>query len=200
VKTVVLLPLARRGEVDALFSAGFDAYLTKPIRRSSLHRRLAIVCGLIPDPAERVEGGDNRLPMRVRPRKLSLLVAEDNKINQLLAQSLLRRGGHRVTIVTDGAQAVAAVQRGEFDLVLMDVHMSDVDGFEATRRIRALPGTLCRIPVVALTADALEGDRRKCIEAGMDDYLSKPIDVNQLRAALERWDRERVEAPRAAAN
>jgi CheY-like chemotaxis protein len=77
--------------------------------------------------------------------------------------------------------------------------MPEVDGFEATRRIRSLPGDLCRTPIVALTADALEGDRRRCIEAGMDDYLSKPIDFDQLHATLERWRHARSSAAAAAA-
>ena len=131
-------------------------------------------------------------------RALNVLVAEDNKINQLLAQSLLKRSGHQCTIVTDGLQAVTAVQRGAFDVVLMDVHMPELDGFEATRRIRALPGSLCRIPIIALTADALEGDRKKCIEAGMDDYLSKPIDFDALRQMLERWGEVRTDSAAAA--
>jgi two-component system sensor histidine kinase/response regulator len=198
VKSVVLLPLARRGEVDGLLKAGFDAYLIMPVRRLSLHRRLAILAGLMAEPTRPLSGG---VPLPEAPaghRSLNVLVAEDNKINQLLAQSLLKRSGHSATIVTDGLQAVAAVQRGAFDLVLMDVHMPEMDGFEATRRVRALPGDLCRIPIIALTADALEGDRKKCIEAGMDDYLSKPIDFNELRAMLERWGEVRSDAAAAA--
>ncbi len=199
-KTVVLLPLSRRGEVDGLLGAGFDSYLIKPVRRSSLYRRLAILTDMLPVTGEATPP-PRRLASAVASGEevLKVLVAEDNKINQMLARSLLRRAGHRVEVVSDGAEAVAAVQRGEFDVVLMDVHMPEVDGFEATRRIRALPGDLCRIPIVALTADALEGDRRRCIEAGMDDYLSKPIDFEELHATLERWRSARSNAAAAAA-
>jgi signal transduction histidine kinase/DNA-binding response OmpR family regulator len=196
-KIVALLPLTRRGEVDGLLRAGWDGYLITPVRRISLHRRLAILAGLMEEPRPAATGLPPAL-ISAGHRSLNVLVAEDNKINQLLAQSLLKRSGHLCTMVTDGLQAVTAVQRGAFDVVLMDVHMPELDGFEATRRIRALPGNLCRIPIIALTADALEGDRKKCIEAGMDDYLSKPIDFDALRQMLERWGELRADSAAAA--
>ena len=131
---------------------------------------------------------------------MRILVAEDNKINQLLAMSLLKRAGHKVEIVADGGLAVAALERGAFDIVLMDVHMPDVDGFEATRRVRELADSrLATTPIVALTADAMEGDRKKCLEAGMDDYLTKPIVEADLMQVLERWRGQRHEPAAQAA-
>ena len=199
IKTVVLLPLARRGEVDALRSAGYDAYFIKPIRRVTLHKRLAILAGLLPDdrPAAAAPSAPAAPPRAV---PLNILVAEDNKINQLLAMSLLKRAGHKVEIVADGGLAVAALERGAFDIVLMDVHMPDVDGFEATRRVRELADSrLATTPIVALTADAMEGDRKKCLEAGMDDYLTKPIVEADLMQVLERWRGQRHEPAAQAA-
>jgi PAS domain S-box-containing protein len=124
-------------------------------------------------------------PTAVRP--LDILVAEDNRVNQMLIAALLEKFGHRATLVGDGEQAVAALARGRFDLVLMDVQMPKLDGVGATKAIRALDGTAARTPVIALTANALSGQRESYIAAGMDDYLSKPIQPTALAAMLGRW-------------
>jgi CheY-like chemotaxis protein len=116
---------------------------------------------------------------------LSILVAEDNRVNRMLMASLLGKLGHRYDIVDDGAEAVAAVENGSYDLVLMDVRMPVVDGFEATRHIRALGGAAAAIPIIALTADAMAGDRERSLAAGMNGYLAKPIDLDALTAAIE---------------
>jgi CheY-like chemotaxis protein/HPt (histidine-containing phosphotransfer) domain-containing protein len=124
-------------------------------------------------------------PTAVRP--LDILVAEDNRVNQMLIAALLEKLGHRATLVGDGEQAVAAVAQGRFDLVLMDVQMPKLDGVSATKAIRALDGAAARTPVVALTANALPGQRESYIADGMDDYLSKPIQPAALAATLGRW-------------
>ena len=122
------------------------------------------------------------------PPPLRILLAEDNLVNQKLAVALLRKGKHTITVVEDGAAAVAAVSGGnDFDVVLMDVQMPGMDGLEATRRIRALSGLEGTLPIIAMTANAMKGDDDRCIAAGMNDYLSKPIDVVRLNAALARW-------------
>lgn len=109
-------------------------------------------------------------------RSLHVLVAEDNPVNQRVVQLLLERRGHRVELVADGAEAVAAVRRARFDLVLMDVQMPQMDGIEATRAIRlAEAGTDRHLPIVAMTAHAMKGDRERCLDAGMDDYVAKPV-------------------------
>ncbi len=117
-----------------------------------------------------------------------VLVAEDNAVNQKVATKMLARWGCEVAVVADGAAAIAAVRGGAYDLVLMDCEMPEVDGYDATRRIRAeaQPGTR-RLPIIALTAHALEEDRSKCIAAGMDDYLSKPVVADELERTLLRW-------------
>jgi CheY-like chemotaxis protein len=118
-------------------------------------------------------------------QRLRILLAEDNAVNQKLAALLLRREGHDVTVVGDGNEAVRAVAQGSFDVVLMDLQMPEMDGFEATTAIRgAEQGTGRHLRIVALTAHAMKDDRDKCMKAGMDDYLTKPIDPNRLRSAL----------------
>ncbi len=119
-------------------------------------------------------------------RPLRILVAEDNHVNQIVLQAMLGKTGHRIDIVADGAEAVGAVMRGPYDLVLMDVHMPEMDGVTATRRIRELSGEVGRIPIIALTANAMKGDRETYIEAGMTDYVSKPVNPQILFAAIAR--------------
>jgi CheY-like chemotaxis protein len=120
-------------------------------------------------------------------RSARVLVAEDNIVNQRVAAGLLTRRGHVVTVVGNGREAVDAVQRGEFDVVLMDVQMPEMDGFEATAAIREREReTGQRIRIVAMTAHAMSGDRERCLAAGMDGYLSKPIEQRMLYEAVER--------------
>ena len=123
-----------------------------------------------------------------------ILLAEDEPINQILATTLLEQLGLQVTAVTNGRQALESLQeKGDFDLVLMDLQMPEVDGFEATRRIRLLPEPVGKIPIVALTAHARRQDREKCLRFGMDDYLSKPIDRKELKKSLIRQLRRKIE-------
>ena len=120
-------------------------------------------------------------------RTRTALVAEDNPVNQILAIKLLERAGWEVTMVSTGAAAVAAHAQNRFDAILMDVEMPEMDGFRATEAIRHAEGPLRRTPIIAMTATAMIGDRERCIAAGMDDYVSKPIVVETLYAALDRW-------------
>jgi signal transduction histidine kinase/ActR/RegA family two-component response regulator len=123
------------------------------------------------------------------PGALRILLAEDNAVNRKLAQQLLASQGHEVTPVKDGTEALAALQQQTFDLVLMDVQMPNLDGFAATARIRELAGTVAEIPIVALTAHAMTGDRERCLAAGMDDYVTKPIEPEELDAVICRvWN------------
>ena len=122
---------------------------------------------------------------RALPR-LRILLAEDNGVNRKVATALLEKWGHRVTAVVDGVEAVTAVQAHPFDLVLMDMQMPEMDGLDATRCIRKLAPPACDVPIIALTANAMRGDQARCLAAGMDDYISKPIEHDRLFAALER--------------
>lgn len=125
------------------------------------------------------------LPTAGPARPLDVLLAEDNPVNRTVAERILTQAGHRVTTVTNGAQALAAVQGRAFDVVLMDVHMPEMDGFEATRRIRALSGPCARVPILALTANVMAGDQERCARAGMDGYLPKPFKPSELLAQLQ---------------
>jgi len=157
--------------------------LVKPVRRADL---LAAIDRLRrPLLARAVPAVPHQLPPS-RTGGVSVLVAEDNPVNQKVARLMLERCGCRVTVVDNGALAAAAVQSGEYDLVLMDCQMPTVDGFEATRRIRALDAPAGRIPIVALTANALAGDRERCLAVGMNDYLAKPVRKEELTAMLAR--------------
>ena len=123
------------------------------------------------------------------PRQSVLvLVAEDNPVNRKLALQQLKKLGYAAHAVADGREAIDAVVRDDYDLVLMDCQMPEVDGFEATREIRRAESARGRhVPIVAMTANALEGDREQCLAAGMDDYLAKPVQLAALRAVVERF-------------
>jgi len=182
--TVILLAPEERDQIERYRRAGFAGYLIKPLRRASLAARLraalhAPAAGPVAMPApvedERLEAGSSGA---------RVLLAEDNPVNALLATSLLKRQGCEVERVATGEEALAALARAGFDLVLMDVRMPGMDGLQATRIYRTRGG---RTPVIALTANAFDEDRRACAEAGMDDFLTKPLDVAALRAAVARW-------------
>jgi CheY-like chemotaxis protein len=127
-------------------------------------------------------------PVR-RHNRRRLLLAEDNPVNQEVALGILQIEGYQVAVAKNGAEAVEAFSKSAFDLVLMDCHMPEMDGFEATRKIREMEkqGNLKRIPIVALTANAMQQDREECLNAGMDDHLSKPYSRLQMRETLDRW-------------
>ncbi|MGA1199318.1 MAG: response regulator [Candidatus Latescibacterota bacterium] len=128
-----------------------------------------------------------RHSLREAQKKLQVLLAEDNMVNQKLATRLLERAGHRVILAGNGQEAVEAFDTHVLDLILMDVQMPEMDGFEATRVIRKKEQvTHTHIPIIALTANAMKGDREQCLEAGMDDYVSKPIRFDELSEAIAR--------------
>jgi CheY-like chemotaxis protein len=127
-------------------------------------------------------------------RPLRVLVAEDNAVNQILIRALLAKLGHHHDIVADGAEALRQVQAARYDVVLMDVQMPHMDGIAATRAIRALPGDVARVPVVAMTANVMTEDRDACVAAGMTGFVGKPIDRRRLHAAIERAARGAVTA------
>jgi two-component system sensor histidine kinase/response regulator len=116
-----------------------------------------------------------------------ILLAEDNRVNIEVATLILEVAGYTVDVARDGVEAVAAVRRRAYDLILMDVQMPELDGLSATREIRAFEGDGKRVPIVAMTASAMAGDQRRCLEAGMDDYVSKPIAPAKLRETVARW-------------
>ena len=196
-RLLIAVPAARRAETDEFKSWGYDAYLIKPIRRRSLHQYLQP--SIEPDEVEEDEPLAATAAKAASPdaeKPLRVLLAEDNEINQMLALALLAKNRHEVTAVENGAEAVQAVRDGEFDLVLMDIHMPEVDGLEATRQIRTLEHGGRNVPIIALTANAMAEDKQMCLDAGMDDYLAKPINEPQLNEALDHWRAGRAAGPR----
>ncbi len=192
VKVVVLLRSTEVGNQTKAFGEyGFTQYLIKPILEADLY---SVLFGFgYPDADTAVQPAAIDSATATRENvddPLDLLVAEDNPVNQLLARRLLEKEGHLVTVVEDGAQAVAAAGRHRFDLILMDIQMPHMGGFEATARIRELEqqNGLPRTPIIALTAHAMKGDEGRCRDADLDDYLSKPLRVPALKAKLELWN------------
>ncbi len=184
-RIVLVTSLHSTDELARAREAGISAYLSKPVRRHELYRALAqAVGGLVSETAPATPAGSAlRLHCRV-------LMAEDNGVNQFVARNMLKSLGCEFDIVPNGQEALAAVQRGDYDIVLMDCQMPVMDGYEATRQIRQWEQASLqprRLPIVALTANALVGDADVCIEAGMDGHLAKPYTRHQLGALMARW-------------
>ncbi len=173
----------RAGDAARCRSLGVSSYLVKPLTQREL--LTAIVSALAEAPRQAEDRSRGLASPVHASRPLRVLLAEDNRVNQTLAAALLKREGHHVTIVGDGKAAVAAVAQEPFDAILMDVQMPEMSGLEATAAIRVLEqGTAAHIRIIAMTAHAMQGDRERCLAAGMDDYVSKPIRTPDLRRAL----------------
>jgi CheY-like chemotaxis protein len=188
-RSLVLVAANERSALDRLRNAGFDGYLIKPIRQSTLARELAR--GPHVGDAEATLADERAPATSPQPprgaRRLRILLAEDNQINAVLATALIRRAGHHVDVAVNGIAALDALSRASYDLIFMDMHMPEMDGLETARRVRALPTPAARLPIVALTANAMASDRMKCLAAGMDDFLPKPFDPADLNAMLDKW-------------
>jgi CheY-like chemotaxis protein len=193
---IVLLSAPERAKLAGLRAQGFEAYLIKPVRAASLLQRAVSLLSGQAQAEPEADRTPEPLETAIQPAEgMRILMAEDNRINVLLATKLLTNMGHRVDTVGDGKEALEALSRAPYDLVLMDVHMPEMDGLEATRRIRRAESSsrakrgrpAFRTPIVALTANAMEGDRQVCLDAGMDDFLTKPLDPEALRAILKRF-------------
>jgi two-component system sensor histidine kinase/response regulator len=182
---VLLTSSAVRGSREAAREAGVSAYLTKPVHQSQLFDAIAAVMGAQQAPETPVTNAtiaEGRA--RTRP---AVLVAEDNPANQKVAAAMLAKIGYRADVVANGAEAVEAVRRIPYGAVLMDCQMPVMDGYAATAAIRSSEHVQDRLPIIALTAAATQGERERCLDAGMDDYLSKPVDVELLASVLSRW-------------
>jgi CheY-like chemotaxis protein len=188
IKSIILLTPENRGDLEGLKRHGYGAYLIKPVREISLVRALKAVHGKEAFPqAMPIDGAQSKSEEPLRKlRPMRVLLAEDNQVNALLATALLTRNGHRVDPVANGEEAIEALERADYDVILMDVHMPGMDGLEATRRIRALGDTRAKTPIVAVTANAMDDDRRRCLDAGMNDFITKPIAPDALFDLLSR--------------
>jgi signal transduction histidine kinase/CheY-like chemotaxis protein/HPt (histidine-containing phosphotransfer) domain-containing protein len=175
----------QRGDVARCRELGISVYVTKPVKQSQLLDAIVTSLGVATSSEEAKPSHRAKAP-GMPTRAYRILVAEDNAVNQVLAVALLEKRGHRVTVVDNGRLAVEAVARESFDLVLMDVQMPALSGIEATQLIRERERRGARrTPIIAMTARAMNGDRERCLEAGMDGYVSKPIRTADLLAAIE---------------
>ncbi|MBI4866661.1 MAG: response regulator [Candidatus Wallbacteria bacterium] len=197
---VMLTSLAYRDAAQHR-DAGFSAFLVKPIRQQHMIDTLATVCGVaVPDLrsaiTDRTHTPPAAAPGEARPpeaKSARVLVVDDNSTNQMVASRMLQRLGCQVEVAAEGREAIEMLRLMRFDIVFMDCQMPGMDGYQTTAEIRKLAAAGARLPVVGLTANAMQGDRERCLIAGMDDYIAKPIDVAELERVLRRW------GPRAAA-
>ncbi len=180
-RIVLLTSSNRQGELQLRRELKIEGQLLKPVKQSDLLEAISQAMGLslVSELDSSEEANGPTTEASVRP--LRILLAEDNHVNQRLALGMLEKHGHQVIVAEDGQQAVDFYRDGEYDLILMDVQMPICDGLEATRRIRQLEqGTPLHVPIIAMTAHALVGDRDRCLAAGMDDFISKPIRIAQV--------------------
>ena len=218
---ILLTALGKRGEGKLAQEAGFNGYLTKPISYQQLQQCLQMILGDARQNPSSTNSQSSTLITRHTVEEAQaqiqahILLAEDNVVNQKVAVRILQKLGYRIDVVENGQEALAAVDRTSYDLVLMDCHMPVMDGLEATRKIRevesvnrkalgvrgeapetdlsetsnslVLTSDYSRVPIIALTANALSGDREICLEAGMDDFLSKPVKIEDLRTMITKW-------------
>jgi len=189
-RLILLTSSGQRGDGSMFADIGFTGYLLKPVAQRDLTECLMLVIANTADAwhlqTRPIVTRHALRAQRARARH-RILLAEDNLVNQKVAQRLLEKLGYRVDVVADGRAAAAAWQTGYYDLILMDCQMPEMDGYEATREIRTREDGKCHIPIVALTAHAMKGADEKCRAAGMDDYLTKPIDRAKLDACLEHF-------------
>lgn len=180
---MMLSSSSQRGDSLRCRDLGIAAYLTKPVRHGELLDAILVALGT---PAEQETTSVHENTLRKRSCSLRILLAEDNAVNQLLVVRLLEKWGHKVTIASNGRKALEALDKGSYDAILMDVQMPEMNGWEATQAIREKERTTGKhIPIVAMTAHAMKGDDEKCLAAGMDDYLAKPIRTAELTAILD---------------
>ncbi len=195
VKIIVLTSMSQRGDAAGLQAMGCSGYLLKPVKQQLLYDALVAVTGQeapFGKPGEiityRSIAGKKREGLRV-------LLAEDNPTNQKLAVILLEKAGFSVDVAENGYQAVEKAQAGGYNAVLMDMQMPELDGYAAARKIRAWEAGRQRVPIIAMTASAMKGDRERCLEAGMDDYISKPLQPEIFLRILDHWTESPDSAP-----
>lgn len=187
---IVLVGQERRDLIEKYKNDGAFGYLIKPLRIASLIERI----GLALKKSDTLEqnqkpANDERAEIARDYQGVRVLLAEDNRINALLAKSLLERSGCEVVCVGNGEEAYEAAKTAPYDIVFMDFHMPIMDGLESSRKIRALGGRFVHLPIIALTAAAMEEDRRECMAAGMDDFVTKPLEIDALSNVLGKWVR-----------
>jgi len=190
---VLLTPLRLAADAERWRRLGFAAHVAKPVKQGELGACLASILGYGPAAALPRATPNQSATSREQRQQLRLLVVEDNQVNQQVALGILENLGYRADVVSDGRSALRILAEKDYDLILMDCQMPEMDGYEATRQIRQ-PGTTVRnpvIPIIATTAHAMAGDREKCLEAGMNDYVTKPLRRKEVEQAIEQWTASR---------
>ncbi|MBV1952282.1 MAG: response regulator, partial [Cycloclasticus sp.] len=198
-RTVLLTSQGMRGDALKMHDIGFSGYLTKPVNQSELYNALLQVAGC--------ETGEDRMVTRYTARELPnfharILVVEDNITNQIVARGMLDKFGLQVDVANNGKEAITALTHTPYDLVFMDCQMPVMDGYEATGYIRDPKSSVKdhALPIIAMTANAMQGDREKCIASGMSDYLAKPLSPSKLHSVLEKWLPEQCQQVLASDN
>ena len=188
---VLMTSMGKRGDARRFQEIGFSAYLTKPVKPSQLYDCLATVTGIRKESDKKEHTGivTRHTLAEDQKRRVRILLAEDNAINQMVTVNILKKFGYNADAVANGQEAIKNLEIVPYDIVLMDCQMPEMDGYEATKMIRNPASKVLNhnIPVVAMTANAMKGDREKCIEAGMDDYLAKPVNPQEIYDMLEKW-------------
>jgi CheY-like chemotaxis protein len=187
-RLVLLIPLGQHGQQTEAWSKDMGTYLTKPIRQAQLYDCIAAAMGV----SAKVSVAPLPMPQKTSPESprshAKVLVAEDNVVNQKLTTRMLEKYGCRVDVATNGYEAVVASARVAYDCIFMDCQMPEMDGFAATAAIRQREvQTGAHVPIIAMTANAMQGDREQCLHAGMDDYVAKPAKAEDLKMLLQKW-------------
>jgi PAS domain S-box-containing protein len=197
---IMLTSAAQKGDTSQAKEYGFSGYLTKPVKRDDLLKCISIVLGLKTEKCmgdlivTRYTVKENPVPARPK-----FLLVEDNEMNQKIIVKMLEKQGMHCDVACSGAEALKALQVKEYDIVFMDCQMPEMDGYETTARIRQLEGEERHTIIVAMTANAMEGDREKCLQAGMDDYISKPVDFHLLFNIIDQYTLKQQESISEAA-
>jgi len=192
-KVIVLTSMGHRSEMNTIRELGCSGYLVKPVRQSRLRDTIEYALGLrksLEALNRKKNTGSLATEQLISP--LNILVVEDNHLNQKMIYTYLTRQAHTVKMAGNGVEAIEMLKTRTFDLIFMDVQMPIMDGLEATRRIREMEGQNIHTPIIAMTAYALQGDNQRCIEAGMDDYISKPLDTRRLVQVIYAWSKKKT--------
>jgi two-component system, sensor histidine kinase and response regulator len=182
------------GELSESVRGKIDAFITKPVKQSQLFETLCAVLGIKAEHAEALSTESESISPEGEYKQLRILLAEDNEVNQQVALYQLRMLDHHVDLAPNGVEALKLFDKNEYDAVLMDIHMPEMDGYAATAEIRRREGKGKHTPIIAMTANALAEDREKCLAAGMDEHLAKPVQASALVRVLDRFTVEEASA------
>jgi CheY-like chemotaxis protein/HPt (histidine-containing phosphotransfer) domain-containing protein len=203
-RLILLTSLGQRGDAEWIQKAGFAGYLTKPLRQSQLHDCLAMVVGMSTGHSQPATGEliTRHRVVEAQRRNARILVVEDNPTNQEVAMVTLKKLGYRADLAPNGIEAIRLLKENRYNLVLMDCQMPEMDGFEATEQIRdGKSGVLdSDVPIIAMTANAMQGDRERCLAAGMNDYIAKPVEPREMQKKIGHWLSSGVEVQAVVAS